>query len=122
MTDSAKVFIKVNNKNCVIDIDSDKFIEDVTGWIQIDEGTTDRHIFPRGNYLSKPLFVQPSVCRYKYMDGVLSERIVEEIQADIAKIIAPVSEADLLKAQIQAMAERNEFLENCVAEIAMKVY
>lgn len=117
-----QVFIKTNDNNGVVDINSDKFLKDTTGYIQIDEGDGDKYIFARGNYLSKPLFVQPSVCRYKYVDGVLSERTAEEIQADIANITEPISEAELLKAQIQVMTQRNEFLENCVAEIAMKVY
>jgi len=41
------------------------------------------------------------------------------IPSDIEQIKA---ENDLLKAQVQALVDRGEFMEDCIAELAMQVY
>lgn len=120
--ESIKVYIKANENKFVTQVNSSLFLTDTTGWLQIDEGTGDKYAHAQSNYFGKPLEVHSGVYRYKYVDGVVLERTSEEIQADIDAIVTPISEAELLKAQVQVLSERNDFLEDCVAEIAMKVY
>lgn len=39
----AKVYIKINNSNCIVDCTSDDFIKNLDGWLQIDEGVGDKY-------------------------------------------------------------------------------
>ena len=100
-----KVYIKVDEKNRVTDINSEIFIEDITGWTQIDDGEGDRFVHAQGNYLPKPLMDKYGVYRYKYTNGVVTERTAEEMAADIPEPIpAPPSNAELAAA-IAELAE-----------------
>ena len=54
-------------------------------------------------------------CDYLYRDGeFVYDPLPEEPQ--------PVDEVTLLRAQVQALSDRNEFMEDCIAEMAMMVY
>lgn len=115
-----KHYIRIDTKYRIIKGFSDAFERPTGEDVCINE--QGERLFEMLGVVNPQLTIQPNIYRYKYVDDIILERTADEIQTDIAKIIVPVSEADLLKAQVQAMAERNEFLENCVAEIAMKVY
>lgn len=82
-----KVFAKVKD-GIVTAINSDAFLPDTTGWIQIDEGSGDRYHHAQGHYFDKPLIMQ-GIYQYKLVDGVIVERTAEEIAADIAAIPPP---------------------------------
>jgi len=67
----AKVFIKLNQADEIVDIGSDVFIEDLTGWIQIDAGSGDAYVHAQGNYLRGPLQDEEGNARYRYDPGDL---------------------------------------------------
>ena len=63
------------------------------------------------------------------VDGKALERTSEEIEADKPELPLPqptitdlMKENELLKAQIKAQSDRNDFMEDCIAEMAMHVY
>lgn len=56
---------------------------------------------------------------YRYEADISSKRI---FIAPVEETTNPPDELTLLKAQLQAMTERNEFIEDVVAEMAMEVY
>lgn len=58
---------------------------------------------------------------YKYMDGELIELTPEE-KSEYYPEQSNISDIELLKAQIQAISDRNDFIEDCIAEMAMEVY
>lgn len=107
-------------------------IKDSTGWVLIDEGYGDRYNLCQGNYLSKPLMDERGVYRYKLSDGKPEERTQEEMDADYVppevkptdaeRISQLESEKKLLTAQLQALSDRNDFVEDCIAEMAAIVY
>lgn len=55
---------------------------DLTGWIQIDEGTGDRYNLCQSNYFDGGLCTTDGIPRYKLADGAPLERTQEEIDAD----------------------------------------
>ena len=121
-----RVLVRTDSKNHVTAINSSGFA-DGDGWIQIDEGYGDKYHHAQNNYLDKSIMDERGIYRYKLVDGKPVERTVEEMDADYAARPAPKPTADekektLLKAQIQALSERNDFLEDCVAEMASVVY
>lgn len=125
------VFIKCDNKNRIIDVNSNAFLPDTTDWIQIDAGTGDRYHHAQGNYFPKPKYDERGIPRYAYVqDGSPKwrERTQDEMDADyvppqpVKTVDALAAENDLLRAQVQSLADRGKFIEDCIAEMAMQVY
>lgn len=118
-----KVYIKTDSNSNITAVNSSIFLSDLTDWTAIDEGTGDKYAHAQGNYFEKYLTTDEGVYRYKYLYGMVIEKSEEDIQAEIAKLpVSPPSETELLKAQLKAVVERNEFIEDCIAEMAMQIY
>ena len=125
-TESCKVLVQIDDAGRVTAINSDAFVSG-DGWTAIDEGEGDRYRHAQNNYLLKPLTDERGVYRYKLVDGLVAQRTQAEMDADYAARPAPEpteeeKERTLLRAQIQALSDRNDFLEDCVAEMAGIVY
>ena len=50
-----KVYIKINENNEIIEINSEIFISSLSGWILIDEGFGDKYALAQSNYLNDDL-------------------------------------------------------------------
>ena len=125
-TESCKVLVQTDEAGRVTAINSDAFVSG-DGWTAIDEGEGDRYRHAQNNYLLKPLTDERGVYRYKLVDGLVAQRTQAEMDADFDARPAPEPTAEerertLLKAQIQALSDRNDFLEDCMAEMAGIVY
>lgn len=123
---SYKVLAKTDDVGRVTAINSDAFVSG-DGWTAIDEGEGDRYRHAQNNYLIEPLTDERGVYRYKLVDGLVAQRTQAEMDADFDALPTPEPTADekektLLKAQIKALSDRNDFLEDCVAEMASVVY
>ena len=81
-----KVYIKTDAENRIIAVNSATWINDFSGWTEIDEGEGDRYNHAQGNYFSLPLTDEYGVYRYKLSDGSAVERTAEEMDADRAAI------------------------------------
>lgn len=125
-TESCKVLVQTDDAGRVTAINSDAFVSG-DGWTAIDEGEGDRYRHAQNNYLLKPLTDERGVYRYKLVDGLVVQRTQAEMDADFDARPAPEPTAEekertLLKAQIQALSDRNDFVEDCMAEMAGIVY
>lgn len=126
------VYVKVDESNRITTINSSAFLTDTIGWVQIDSGYGDRYYHAQGNYLPGPLYNDLGICRYKLVDGKVRWRTQEEMDADYVppevkptdteRILQLESEKKLLTAQVQALSDRNDFMEDCIAEMATIVY
>lgn len=125
------VLARTDEQNRITEINSNAFVADANGWTKIDEGWGDKYHHAQGNYLPKPLMDERGVYRYKLEEGQAMERTQEERDGDYATRPVPATpktnaeleaENALLKAQVQAVADRNEFMEDCIAEMAAVVY
>lgn len=126
------VYVKVDESNRITTINSSAFLTDTIGWVQIDSGYGDRYHHAQGNYLPGPLYNDLGICRYKLVDGKVRWRTQEEMDADYVppevkptdteRILQLESEKKLLTAQVQALSDRNDFMEDCIAEMATIVY
>lgn len=124
-----KVLVRADDAGRVVAINSSAFVTDTDGWVEIDSGWGDQYHHAQGNYLPGPLTDERGVCRYKLADGAVVERTQEEMDGDWVEpepaadpVAALQSENTLLRAQVQALSDRGEFLEDCIAEMAMTVY
>lgn len=130
--DKYSVYVKTDENNRITAINSDAFLSSLDGWVKIDEGNGDKFHHAQGNYLPGPLTDNRGVYRYKLVDGKAVERTQEEMDADYAppeveptdaeRILKLESEKKLLTAQVQALSDRNDFMEDCIAEMATIVY
>ena len=125
-TESCKVLVQTDDAGRVTAINSDAFVSG-DGWTASDEGEGDRYRHAQNNYLLKPLTDERGVYRYKLVDGLVAQRTQAEMDADFDARPAPEPTAEekertLLKAQIQALSDRNDFVEDCMAEMAGIVY
>ena len=77
-----KVLVRVDDAGRVVEINSDAFITDTGGWVEIDSGFSDRHHHAQGNYMPWPLIDERGIYRYKLVDGKPIERTAEEMDAD----------------------------------------
>ena len=130
-TPKSRVYVLLDAESRILRLEGEYSLPaDLTGWTKIDEGYGDRYALAQSHYLALPLY-DGAVPRYKLVDGKVVERTAEEIEADKAKLPKPVvpktnaeleQENKLLKAQLNAATERSDFIEDCIAEMAMQVY
>lgn len=129
--DMYRVYAKINESGSIVETNSSAFLSDTTDWIQIDEGTGDRYHHAQNNYFPKPKYDERGIPRYAHVpDGAPKwrERTQEEMDADyvppepVKTVDELAAENELLRAQVQALSDRGEFIEDCIAEMAMQVY
>lgn len=70
-----EVYVKVNENNEIVNIDSSIFIKDLTGWVKIDEGLGYKYSHAQVKYLSKPLLSKERKYNYKLVDGKVVENL-----------------------------------------------
>lgn len=68
-----KVYVKVNSNNEVIDINSEIFITDLTGWVEIDSGFGDKYAHAQSQYLDKPLVNEDGQFTFKYINNKITQ-------------------------------------------------
>lgn len=78
MENKIKVYIKIDEINCITDINSSIFLSSIEGYICIDEGFGDKYSHAQGNYLEKYLVDSKGRYNYKYIDNKVVELTEEE--------------------------------------------
>ena len=130
MPEPYHVYVQTDEQGRIIAVNSSAFVPAEWG-AEIDSGFGDKHHHAQGNYFPQPIYTEDGIPRYKLVDGAAQERTEEEIEADRAAIPEPVipptnaeleAENKLLRAQLQAATDRQDFIEDCIAEMAMQVY
>ena len=74
MEEKNKVYIKTNSANEVTEINSDIFINDLSGWIKIDEGNGDKYAHAQSSYFDKPIITAGGDYVYEYVNGKVREK------------------------------------------------
>ena len=124
------VYVQTDEQGRIIAVNSSAFVSAEWG-TEIDSGFGDKYHHAQGNYFPQPIYTRDGIPRYKLVDGAVQERTEEEIEANRAAIPAPVvpptnaeleAENKMLRAQLQAATDRQDFIEDCIAEMAMVVY
>lgn len=100
MTDGYRVLVRVDDAGRVTAINSDAFVADASGWVQIDSGYGDKYHHAQGNYLPGPLTEDRGVYRYKLVDGAVVERSAAEMDADYTPPVNTPTAQELLEAMM----------------------
>ena len=101
-----KIFIRVDDSDRIIDVNSSAFLSDTTGLVQIDEGTGDRYHHAQNNYFPKPKYDERGIPRYAYVkdgDPKWRERTKEEMDADYTPPEKEVTAEELLEALMEGV-------------------
>lgn len=127
---SYDVLIKYDSSNRIIDCNSSAFVSG-DEWTKIDEGAGRKYMHAQNYYFPAPLYDERGIPRYSYVPNgspKWRERTQEEMDADyvppqpVKTVDELAAENELLRAQVQALSDRGEFIEDCIAEMAMQVY
>ena len=87
---TSKVYVQTDEKSRIIRCEGGYTTPaDLTGWVQIDEGTGDKYNLCQSHYFEGGLYTMDGIPRYKLQDGQAVERTQEEIGADRETIPAP---------------------------------
>ena len=73
-----KVYVKVNENNEIIDVNSSIFLKDTTDYILIDEGQGDKYAHAQSQYLDLNLVDIYGRYNYRLVDGNIEFINVEE--------------------------------------------
>lgn len=108
MNDVYKVYIRRDDAERIIDVNSDAFLTETNDWTQIDEGVGDRFHHAQGNYFPAPLYDDRGIPRYAYApdgDPKWRERTQEEMDADYVPPVSQPSAEELLNALMEGIAD-----------------
>lgn len=124
------VYVQTDGQSRITAVNSSAFVPAEWG-AEIDSGFGDKYHHAQGNYFTDGLYTSDGIPHYKLVDGKAQERTEEEIQTDRDAIPAPIvpptnaeleAENKMLRAQLQAATDRQDFIEDCIAEMAGVVY
>lgn len=82
---TSKVYVQMDEQNRILRCEGGYTTPaDLTGWVQIDEGTGDKYNLCQSHYFEGGLYTMDGIPRYKLQDGQAQARSEEEISADRA--------------------------------------
>lgn len=88
------VYIRVDENGSIIEINSDAFLDNIEGYIELDSGYGDKYHHAQNNYFSKPLYDERWCANYKMENGVVLERTEEEKETEISNRPKPLPTGD----------------------------
>lgn len=94
-----KVYARLDSAGNITAVNSSAFLQDTTGWVEIDEGTGDRYYHAQGNYLDGGIYTDDGIPLYRWDGTRVIQRTEEEIEADraaVPPIIDPENDRDAL--------------------------
>ena len=106
-----QVYAKADEAGRVEQLGSSVFLEDFTGWAQIDAGDGDRYAHAQGNYLEKPLMDVDGTHNYILDGSTIRGATAAEKEAEKASFPGPEpSREEQLEAQIAALQSQVDAL------------
>lgn len=99
------VYIKIDDKKNITDINSSIFITNLNGWVEIGNGVGDRYAHAQGHYLKNPITTVEGVYRYKYINGEVVEKTETEISNEINLLPLPKPTVEEQLADIKNVME-----------------
>ena len=88
--EKSKVYIQIDNQGRILRCDGGYTTPaDLTGWIEIDEGTGDKYNLCQSHYFDGGLYTIDGIPRYRWDGTQAVARTEEELDADRAAIPEP---------------------------------
>lgn len=97
----SRAFILIDDNNRITRIEGEYTLpQDLTDWIQIDEGYGDKYNLAQTHYLEKGLTTEDGIYQYKYENEEVVERTAEEIEADREAVPIVPTQMEQLESQV----------------------
>ena len=88
--EKSKVYIQTDTEGRILRCEGGYTTpDDLTGWIEIDEGTGDKYNLCQSHYFDGGLYTMDGIPRYRWDGTQAVERTEEELEADRAAIPGP---------------------------------
>lgn len=88
--EKSKVYIQIDNQGRILRCDGGYTTPaDLTGWIEIDEGTGDKYNLCQSHYFDGGLYTMDGIPRYSWDGSAAILRSEDELEADRAAIHDP---------------------------------
>lgn len=88
--DKSKVYIQTDTEGRILRCDGGYTTPaDLTGWIEIDDGTGDRYNLCQSHYFDDGLYTDDGIHRYRWDGSTAVLRSEEELEADRAELPKP---------------------------------
>lgn len=88
----------------IVDINSSDFLQNTTGWTAIDQGYGDKYKHAYSHYLPGRPLGKDKIALWRLSDGRPVKRTDEEIAADRAAMVPPVTPQEQLRADVDFLA------------------
>lgn len=100
------VYIKTNSNGYITAINSSAFLSDITGWVEIDFGYSDKYHHAQGNYFDKPIMTMNRAYQYKLVEDKILECTPDEIitQEEANKPVETPSQLDVIESKVSYIA------------------
>ena len=100
--DKSKVYIQTDDRGRILRCDGGYTTPtDLSGWLEIDEGTGDRYNLCQSHYFDGGLYTMDSIPRYRWDGTQAVERTEEELEAD--RTALPKPEPTTLETRVAAL-------------------
>lgn len=99
--DTYIVYVKTDEDNIIIAVNSNAFISDIANWIVIDEGCGDKYHHAQNHYFDNRIIDNNGIYNYKLVEGKPVLRTDEEKSLELEKINA-LQKISELKANLAA--------------------
>lgn len=88
--DKSKVYIQTDDRGRILRCEGGYTTPaDLTGWIEVDEGTGDKYNLCQSHYFEGGLYTMDGIPRYRWDGSAAVERTEEELEEDRALIPEP---------------------------------
>ena len=104
------VYVKTNESGYITAVNSSAFLEDVTGWTEIDSGYGDKYHHAQGNYFPNGIMADGCSFRYKLAEGKVVECTQKEVDQMVANIHEEPTQLDRIEAQVTYTAMMTDTL------------
>jgi len=91
MEEGYRVYIKIDQNNNIVAINSSVFMTNTDGWLQIDEGFGDKYHHAQNYYLEKPIVDVYGRYNYRFINGEIIE-IPEADKPSIPVVLPTIEE------------------------------
>lgn len=121
MDERYTVYVKTNADGYITAVDSSAFLTDLTGWIEIDAGFSERFHHAQGNYFERPICTEGGAYCYRLAEGQPAACSAEEILVQEDSIRAESGSASPEK-RLAELEAQNELLLQCILELSEVIY
>ena len=120
MTYDYKVYVRTDAAGRIVEINSDAFLSNTTGWTEIDSGVGDKYHHAQGNYFDTPLMDERGIFCYKLENGKPVLRTQEEMDADFNALPEPGPTLEERTVALEtASAEQDDMLAELLYEVTI---